>query len=244
MSLLTNDQINELKNFNVPTIANAIEIFNIRPRTKGFMSSDIKSIFSYDEPQIGYACTGKISAKNLPGPGAKKMLKEYYAYVKDAPSPSFAVIEDTDPYPIGSFWGEVHANIHDALGCISTITNGGVRDLDEVKELNFGYYASCVLVSHAYVHIKNYNCTVYIGGLEVKPGDLLIADKHGVISIPHEIAPDLADACRDALYAEEPVIKGCKSKGKDNLDIDELWSWREELWSRREEIVKRRNQEQ
>jgi 4-hydroxy-4-methyl-2-oxoglutarate aldolase len=233
--LLTKEQLEELREFDSPTISNAIERFDIRPRTEGFMGPEIKCIIPYPKPMIGYACTAKMSALKPPTPEQAELIYAYYAKVKSTPAPTIAVIQDIDPSPIGSLWGEVHASIHKALGCVGTITNGGVRDLDEVKGLGFGYFASCVLVSHAYDHLEEYDCLVEIVGLTVNPGDLLHADKHGVVLIPHEIAPELAQACRKALYAEEPVVKGCRGKFDVGVDIEELRQWREEMKRRRAE---------
>ncbi len=233
--MLTKEQLEELREFDSPTVSNAIESFAVRPRTDGFMGPEIKCIIPYQKPMVGYACTAKMSALKPPTPEQEELIYAYYAKVKDTPSPTIAVIQDIDPSPIGSFWGEVHASIHKALGCVGTITNGGVRDLDEVKRLGFRYFASCVLVSHAYDHIEAYGCPVEIGGLVVHPGDLLHADKHGVVLIPHEIAPELALTCRKALYAEEPVIKGCQGKFDTGVEIEELRQWREEMKRRRTE---------
>ena len=69
-----------------------------------------------------------------PGAGARNAPRpEYWEYIASIPAPRVVVIKDLDQPPaIGSFWGEVNGNIHKALGCIGTVTNGGVRDLDEV----------------------------------------------------------------------------------------------------------------
>jgi regulator of RNase E activity RraA len=231
--MLTHTQLEELLKFDTPTVSNAIESFNIRPRTEGFMGPEIRCILPYDTPMIGYACTAKISALQPPTPDQQHLIYNYYAHVKETPSPTISVIQDIDPVPTGSFWGEVHASVHKALGCVATVTNGGVRDLDEVENLGFGYFASCVLVSHAYVHIEDYDCPVTLGRLTVRPGDLLHADKHGVLVIPHGIAPELVKVCRNIQYAEEPVIKGCREKFATGVNLDELRAWREEMQKRR-----------
>ena len=83
------------------------------------------------------------------------------------------VIEDLDyPNPAGSFWGEVNASVYKALGAAGTITNGGVRDLPEVRPTGFHFFSCCVLVSHAYVHVVDCGVPVTVGGLTVRPGDL------------------------------------------------------------------------
>lgn len=235
MDLLTGEQLEELVQFDSPTVSNAIESFNIRPRTEGFMGPQIKCIIPYDKPIVAYAATAKMSASKPATPQQRKMIIDYYRKVKEMASPTIAVIQDIDPVPIGSFWGDVHASIHKALGCVGAITNGGVRDIDGVKELGFRFFASCVLVSHAYDHIEEYDCPVEVGGLTIHPGDLLHADKHGVILIPHEIAPMLADACRKVQYYEEPVLRGCREKFEEGIEIDELIKLREEMARRRDE---------
>lgn len=234
MEYLTKEQLDELRGFDTPTISNAIELFNIRPRTEGFMGPEVRCILPCEKPFIGYVCTAKMSAMKPPTPEEGRMINEYYRKVKETPSPCITVIQDMDPKPIGSMWGEVHASIHAALGCAAVVTNGGVRDLDEVQKIGFGLFASCVLVSHAYDHIIDYDCPVEVGGLVIKPGDLLHADKHGVILIPNEIAPKLADACRRMQYAEEPVIKGCQSKLDTGIEVEEIIKLKEEMARRKE----------
>ena len=99
------------------------------------------------------------------------------------------VIEDVDSPPgLGGFIGEVHANVLAALGCVSAVTNGSVRDLSGVRKTGLHIFAGNVAVSHAYAHIFDFGGTVEIGGLTVNPGDLVQGDIHGVQTIPREIA--------------------------------------------------------
>ncbi|HHW02629.1 MAG TPA: RraA family protein [Thermoanaerobacterales bacterium] len=229
MAILSNEQLEELRQFDTPTISNAIELFNVRPRTQGFMGPEIKCIVPYDKPIIGYAVTAKMSALKPPTPEQNELLIKYYEKVKETTFPTISVIQDIDPSPIGSFWGDIQASIHKALGCVGVITNGGVRDLDGVKEIDFRFFASCVLVSHAYDHLEEINCPVYVGGLTVYPGELLYADKHGVISIPHEVAPKLAEACKKVQSYERVIIDGCRRKFDMGINIQELIRLRKEM---------------
>jgi len=73
------------------------------------------------------------------------------------------------------------------------------------------------------------NTAVEIGGLTVHPGDLLHADKHGAVLIPHEVAHLLADACRQMQDAEMPVLNGCRALEDGTLDIADLKIWRSEM---------------
>ncbi len=47
------------------------------------------------------------------------------------PQPGIAVMQDLDDDQVGygAFWGEVQSNVHKALGCLGTVTNGSIRDI-------------------------------------------------------------------------------------------------------------------
>ena len=231
MNKLTEKQIDELKKYDTPTIANAIEFFGLRSRTEGIMNQSIKCILPNGKTMIGYANTARVSAISPSSTDQTKIWMEYYSKLQTTPRPSIAVIQDSDFVPTGSFWGEVNATVHKSLGCVGTVTNGGVRDLNEVEQLSFGYFASCLLVTHAYIHIEEFDCPVHVGGLTVNPGDLIAADRHGVILIPEEIAHQLAYACKKAGDAELPVLEGCRRAISENkeIDLEKLGQWRKEM---------------
>jgi len=208
-TLLTNDELERIRRYDTPTVANAIETFDVRPRTAGFASSAIRSIFPGLGIMLGYAVTARARA-NQPSDG-NYSRHGWWDAVAAAPSPRVAVIQDLDEPPVGAFWGEVQANIHRALGCVGAVTNGGVRDLLEVEPLGFHYYAGSVMVSHAYVHMVDFGTPVSIGGLEIQPGDLVHADRHGVQVIPPEIARDIPAACEKIVAHERTIISLCQS---------------------------------
>src|SRR5206468_187305 len=122
------------------------------------------------------------------------------------------VVHDLDePRGQGAQWGEVQANIHRALGCAGVITDGSVRDLDEVRALGFQFAAAHISVSHAYVHMVDFGLPIKVGGLWVKPGDLIHADQHGAVTIPAEIAPRIPEAVVKVEADERKIISLCKS---------------------------------
>ena len=206
-------EIEALKRYSTPTLSNAIELFNLRPRNAGFMSGDIRCIFPDFGVMVGYASTAAIMAEHPETGGGQTSGYEYWKSVLQVPAPRVAVIQDLDqPTAIGSFWGEVNGNIHRALGCVGTVTNGGVRDLDEVHAMGFHFFASQVIVSHAYVHLVDFGIPVKIGGVVVHPGDLIHADKHGVLMVPKEVVPELPEAVRKIEAKERRIIDHCQSK--------------------------------
>lgn len=229
--VLTQAELDALRKWPTPAISNAIELFNIKPRNEGFMLSDIKCAFPEMEPMIGYAATAIISAES--SEGRRVPPPEWWEVIRKTPGPKVAVLHDIDRPVVGSFWGEVNANIHKALGCVGTVTDGSVRDLDEVKELGFHFFSSCVTVSHAYVHLVEIGVPVRVGGLLVKPGDLLMADKHGVISIPLEIARDIPKAAQMMEEWERKVINFCKSKDFTVQGLKDRFLSPRPVWSKK-----------
>lgn len=205
--------IDFLKKYSTPTVANAIELFEIRPRTAGYMLPGVRCHYPEFGPVAGYAVTVMISAEDPGHHGAVNRL-DYWRYVAGAEGPRMVVVQDIDSVPgRGSMWGEVNANIHKALGAVGVVTNGAVRDLDEMRHLGFHAFSHHVTVSHACVHLTNFGVKVSVGGMTVQTGDVIHADQHGVLLVPKEVLPDLEEAVEEMVAREAPVIRYCQTPG-------------------------------
>src|SRR5262249_21463959 len=149
----------------------------------------------------------------LQNPGA---WSQYRRYVAEAPGPKIIVVQDLDkPQVFGSFWGEVNSNIHRVLGAVGTITDGAIRDLDEMHNAGFKALARRLCVGHAFSHPVRWNCEVEVFGRKIKPGDLVHADKHGFLTIPHEDQEKLFEAAclMDAHECATLIAKARSSAG-------------------------------
>ncbi len=198
-----------LGKIDTPSICNAIEGFNVRPKNDGFMLPEIKGVFRSLPPAVGYAVTGVISAVQPEGRNVSR--EDWWDLIVSVPEPRFIVLHDIDNPPLGAYWGEVQGNIHKALGAVGVATDGTVRDIDEVEELGFQFFAKEVSASHAYVHLVEIGIPVNIGGLTVNTGDLLHGDKHGVTNIPFEIAEQIPDMVQTIADYEQQTIGLCQS---------------------------------
>ncbi len=221
---LSKELLAQLRKIDTPTIANALELMDIMPRTEGFMRPEIKSQSPVTETYVGYAVTGVISARQK-SPRALERT-DYYKAILDIPAPRMIVFHDLDyPATVGSYWGEIQGNIALGLDCVGVVTDGGVRDLKEAEEMGFPFWAKEVLVSHGYVHGVAYNVPVDVGGVYVQPGDLIAADLHGAIQIPLDAAPRLPDAADALAHQEDAVISVAQS---DNVTVETLAeAWKE-----------------
>jgi 4-hydroxy-4-methyl-2-oxoglutarate aldolase len=138
---------------------------------------------------------------------------DWWNSILTMPEPRIVVLEDMDKLRgVGAFLGDMHAAILKSLGCVGFVTDGAVRELPAIRDIGLQLFAGSVAVSHAYAHIFDFGIAVKVGGLEVQPGDLLHGDRHGMISVPKEIASALPAAANKVRENERRVIEFCKSK--------------------------------
>ena len=206
---ISKETMSALGRIDTPSICNAIEGFNVRGKQEGFMLPEIKGGFRTLPPAVGYAVTGVISAVQPEGRNVSR--EDWWDLIVSVPEPRFIVLHDIDNPPLGAYWGEVQGNIHKALGAVGVATDGTVRDIDEVEELGFQFFAKEVSASHAYVHLVEIGIPVTVGGLTVNTGDLLHGDKHGVTNIPFEIAEQIPDMVQTIADYEQQTIGLCQS---------------------------------
>jgi 4-hydroxy-4-methyl-2-oxoglutarate aldolase len=210
---LTTEQLEALRRLDACTLANAIESFQQRLRNEGFTDGSIHCLFPQLPPIVGYAVTVKIRGSAPPVAGdTYRDRTDWWDYVVSVPAPRVVVVQDMATQPgLASLLGAVHVNILRALGCVGAITNGAVRAIPAAEDLNFQLFAGSISVSHAYVHIVEIGTPVEIGGLKIQSGDLLHGDRHGVQSIPDEIAVRIPAVAVEIAAEEQSLIKLCQS---------------------------------
>jgi len=220
--------LEELRRLSTCVVASTIETFGVRLPNVGFTDSSVRCMFREFPSVIGHAVTAKIRCTTPPMSGAYYYWRtDWWKVILTIPAPRIVVVEDEDNPPgLGAFVGEVHANILRALGCVALVTNGAVRDLPEVRDSGFQLFAGNVSVSHAYAHISGFGATVEVGQLKIKPGDLLLGDLHGVVSIPMEVAAEIPAVAQAIIKRRRHVIGICRA---ENFTIDKLDEARKEL---------------
>lgn len=222
---LRSEDLEALARCSTPALANAIETFALRPNNQGFAGPEIRPLFPELGTMVGYACTLRIAAEQPSTPsGGNSAPLAYWEYVAHSPGPRIIVVQDLDPKPVGAFWGEVNSNVHKRLGCIGTVTHGGVRDVEEMRRVGFHVFASAVLVSHAYVHVVDFGTPVQLGRLHVQPGDLIHADRHGVLVVPLEIARDLPRIAAEIEGLEHEILACCQAPDFSPTCLADTWN--------------------
>lgn len=214
----------KLKRWNTPTVYNGWEqITRYNAGRVGFNLEETRDFMPQMGPMIGYAITVIIQPGNSDHvPVNPKAWEQYRSYVASIPGPKIVVAQDLDkPHTYGAFWGEVNSNCHRALGCVGTIVDGAIRDVDEMTNAGFKALARRMCVGHAFSTPVRWNCPVEVFGTVVKPGQLIHADKHGFLAVPEEDLSRLVEATAfmDANECNTLIPAAREASGKKSQEI-------------------------
>ena len=223
-SRLSHSELLMLKRWNTPTIYNGWEQITAHDfGREGFNLEETVDFMPQMGPMIGYAVTLVVEPGNRKHrTNNPRAWSQYRKYVASVPGPKIVVVQDLDkPLVLGSFWGEVNSNVHRALGCVGTITDGAVRDLDEMTNAGFKALAKRLCVGHAHVTPVRWDCEIEVFGRKVAPGQLIHADKHGFLVIPAEDEKLLLEAAQFMDSNEcRTIIAAARSTA--GLPLDEI----------------------
>jgi 4-hydroxy-4-methyl-2-oxoglutarate aldolase len=210
---LTEEELDALRQFDTCMIANAIETFSVRLRNTGFSDGNVQCMFPDAPPMVGYAATARLRCGDPPiSGGTFHDRADFWNRILQIPAPRILVLEDMDDPPgRGAFVGDMHAAILKALGCIGYLTNGAVRELPACRGAGLQLFASRVAVSHAYAHIFDIGAPIMVSGMEIRTGDLLHGDRHGVVNVPTQIAASIPNVAAKMQMTEQAIIDFCRS---------------------------------
>jgi 4-hydroxy-4-methyl-2-oxoglutarate aldolase len=226
MRLLTAEQLDALQRIDSPTVSNAIERLQVRPRLEGFAGWELRCAFPELGTTLGYAVTCTADSTTASRVDAQGQLRLWDA-LERAPKPSVLVIKDIGPERSRScHMGEVMATTAKALGAVGCVSDGGLRDAMEVRALGFQYFCPGFVVSHGNAVICDINVEVTLAGLAVRPGDLLHGDVNGILVVPESVADRVADEAARVREAERRVLEFVRQPG---LTVENLRKFRDQF---------------
>lgn len=216
-----------LRSVDTPTVCNAIEVAQGKRGFNRFTRGTMQHSRPGDPAIVGFARTAKISGlapPNEPADVIRARRMEYFRSMAAGIAPTAAVVEDIDyPNCVAGWWGEVHVAVHKGLGLAGAVSNGVMRDLD-VMDDGFPVLAGSIGPSHAFVHVVEIGSPVNVCGMQVRQDELVHADRHGAITIPHDVIPELFDAINKVISSEKIVLDPARLPGF-NIDIlEKVWA--------------------
>lgn len=203
-----------LKTIDTPTVSNAIELLNLRPRAEGFPSLQLRCLFPELGVMCGYAATVQVETVTTGNPRTEDAFLELFEAVERTPKPAVVVIQETGgDRDRAAHAGEIMATIFSALGAAGLVTDCAVRDLAAVRKLGFHYFARGTVSSHANFRIVRSNIPVEVLGMTVHPGTLLHGDENGIVTVPSCQEEDLRRAVQEILDSESQLMEFARQHG-------------------------------
>jgi regulator of RNase E activity RraA len=216
-----------LAEVDTPTVCNAIEVAQGKRGFNNYTKGTFHTSNSKEPPIVGYARTAKIiglkKSTRLPEE-IKKIRMDYFRHMSHGNLPKAAVVEDEDyPNCVSAWWGEVHTAVHKGLGVKGAITNGVMRDLDDL-EPGFPVLSGSIGPSHAFVRATKIGGKVTIFNLEIENGDLLHADQHGAVVIPNDVILGLEMAIDKLVSTERLILKAAREPNFNYEKLEKAWT--------------------
>ena len=197
-------------------VSDAMDALGIHGATYG-----IRPMWHTMEKVLGPAVTLKMTA-------AGQTKGKYHLGVRaiDAAEPGDVIVVDNGGRIDTSCWGGVLATGASGKGISGVVIDGACRDLDDCVELNFPVYARGTVVATARGRVQEEatNVMVQFGGVQVRPGDIVMGDKSGVVVVPAEWVDQVLDKAEQLFRKEEGMVAQIRA-GKTMIEVDEAFQY-------------------
>ena len=206
------EMIEELKNFDTPSITNVVATYPDHPLCLGlynpwsenwYTDQSLRCMYPELGRTVGYAvtCTWGEPDPNYSGVTFMDVLDAMDASLK----PTIFVFQQKFPPELEGKVGLAGGNMPtamQAIGCVGAISNGPSRDIDEIRPMKFQYLLSGVTAGHGAMAVHAVNVPVSVAGMDVAPGEIIHMDENGAVKFPADKLEAVLENAR-ALQIEE-----------------------------------------
>ncbi|MDR2819666.1 MAG: RraA family protein [Desulfovibrio sp.] len=201
-------------------IADALDALELKGATCG-----IRPMWENAAKITGYAVTLKLTAAGL----TKSKTHLGVKAIETAASGDVIVVDNGGRLDT-SCWGGILANGARMKGVSGIVVDGAIRDLDDIIVANLPVYAKGTVVATARGRImeESTNSMIQFGGVQVRPKDVILADKSGVVIIPQEKLEAVLSKAEDFFVKEEAMVAEILA-GKSMLEVDAKYNYEKML---------------
>jgi 4-hydroxy-4-methyl-2-oxoglutarate aldolase len=174
---------------------------------------------------VGRAVTMKIKPVGL-----DKAKQHLGTLPIDAAQPGDVIVIDNGGRPDTSCWGGLLALAAKTKGISGVVIDGACRDIDESRDVGFPVYArgAVPMTARGRVMQETYNQEIEFAGVQVHPGDLVIADGSGVVIIPRSKEEEIVRAAEAVAATEARMAEGIR-QGMSVLEVLERLGYEQML---------------
>ena len=144
---------------------------------------------------VGYA----VPVKEVSGSRGTYPLEDFaVGSVIDVASKGDVIIFDLEGKPV-STWGGLASQAAINKGLPGIVVDGGVRDIDEIRQLKFPVFAKHRVPTTGKTRVKilSINEPIECSGVKVRPGDIIVGDSTGIVVVPSEMAADILQKAKE-----------------------------------------------
>jgi 4-hydroxy-4-methyl-2-oxoglutarate aldolase len=98
-------------------------------------------------------------------------------------------------------------------GFVGAVVEGAARDLPELRDLGFPVFARAVTPHDRWGLVQTVSCQepVIIGGVVVRPGDVLVGDDDGLVVVPAHALAEVVARAEQMAAAERAILEKCRA---------------------------------
>jgi 4-hydroxy-4-methyl-2-oxoglutarate aldolase len=169
-------------------------------------------------PRVAGRC---VTVKIKPA-GLEKSKQHLCTSAIAAASPADVIVVDNGGRIDVAAWGGLLSLAAKTKQVRGVIVDGACRDIDESRELAFPVYgrAAVQVTARGRIMQQSFNEEIQCAGVQVHPGDLVIADASGAVFIPRAREADVL-AQAEALARREAAMAEAIRQGRSVLEVME-----------------------
>lgn len=174
---------------------------------------------------VGRAVTVKIMAA-----GMLKSEHHLGVHAIDTASSGDIIIIDNHGDTENNCWGEILSMGAKMKGVSGVVVDGAARDIDMCEEFEFPVYArgTVPITARGRIMQESVNEVIRIGNVQVRPGDIVMADINGVVIIPVEKLDEVLEVAEQISQKEELMVAELK-KGVPIIEVDKKYAYEQML---------------
>jgi 4-hydroxy-4-methyl-2-oxoglutarate aldolase len=195
MGMTTQELVQEFMKTSTPNISDALDKLQIRGGCHGLLP------IVQGKKMIGSAFT----VKYVPIGEDKGTVGDYI----DEAQPGDVIVLDNGGRTDCTVWGDILTHVATSKGIAGTVIDGVCRDVDGIRQMDYPMFSRghFMVTGKDRVMVQSVNQTVSISNVQVRPGDLIMADETGVLVIPRNRAEEVLAVAKQIDDAEKLILE-------------------------------------